>query len=133
MLACRENRSTLVPTPIPIEAAGTHQFDLGHLRRSGAGRLIRMLLDEAGFPVLLPWRLRIDKKIHCGGQTRAVTVVGSKPWCCYLKIKPGDNDTAHLCSLLMPDGYRSESVYEALKNAEDAVNLAWRARRRRTK
>jgi hypothetical protein len=26
----------------------------------------------------------------------------------------------------MPDGYRSETVYNALKDAEDAVNLAWR-------
>ena len=40
-----------------------------------------------------------------------------------MKIKPGDNDTAHFCSLLMPDGYRGEAVYEMLRKAEDRVRL----------
>ncbi len=114
------------PAIVALEAGGDHQFDLGHLRRQGAVRLILLLLERAGYRKPVPWRVRIEKKIVCGGETRSVTVVGAKPWCCYLKVKPGDNDTGHFCSLLMPDGYRGETVYEALKDAEDEVNRAWR-------
>src|SRR5205807_4181716 len=111
---------------VTLERGGDHRFDLVHLQREGAQRLVRLLLQTAGYRKPLSWRLRVEKKIACGAETRAVTVVGSKPWCCYLKIKPGDNNTAHFCSLLMPDGYRGETVYEALKDAEETVSHAWR-------
>jgi hypothetical protein len=111
---------------IVLEAGGDHQFDLGHLRRQGAIRLIRLLLHTAGYRQPITWHVRVEKKIACGPETRCVTVVGSKPWCCYLKVKPGDNNTGHFCSLLMPDGFRGESVYDALKGAEDDVTRAWR-------
>ena len=107
-----------------MEAGGDHQFDLGHLRRQGAVRLIRLLLQAAGYRAP-SWRLRVEKKFACGAETRPLTVVGAKPWCCYLKVKPGDNDTGHFCSLLMADGHRGEAVYDALKGVEDEVNQAW--------
>lgn len=111
---------------IALEAGGDHQFDLGHLRREGAIRLIRLLLQTAGYRQPISWHVRVEKKIACGPETRSVTIVGSKPWCCYLKMKPGDNNTGHYCSLLMPNGFRGEAVYEALKSVEDDVNRAWR-------
>src|SRR5262249_22712582 len=109
-----------------LDAGGDHQFNLGHLRREGAGRLIRLLLQTAGYRRALRWRVRVEKKFGCGPETRPVTVVSSKPWCVYLKIKPGDNNTAHFCSMIMPDGYRGESVYEDLKEVELRVCAAWR-------
>ena len=42
------------------------------------------------------------------------------------KIKPGDNNTAHFCSLIMPDGLRGEAVYEDLKEVEGRVSSAWK-------
>jgi hypothetical protein len=111
---------------IALDAGGDHQFNLGHLRREGAGRLIRLLLQTAGYRRAVRWRVRVEKKFGCGAETRPVTVVSSKPWCCYLKIKPGDNNTAHFCSLIMPDGFRGEAVYEDLKEVEMRVNAAWR-------
>lgn len=113
---------------IVLEAGGDHQFDLRHLRREGAVSLVRLLLQTAGYHEPIPWRVRVEKKIVCGPETRSVSVVGSKPWCCYLKLKPGDNNTGHFCSLLMPDGYRGEAVYDVLKGAEEEVNRVWRNR-----
>src|SRR5205809_822184 len=89
---------------IVVDAGGSHQFDLGHLRREGAVPLVRLLLETAGCDGPALWRVRVEKKVACTATTRPVAVLGNKPWCCYLKIKPGDNNTAHFCSLLMPDG-----------------------------
>src|SRR5215203_3413168 len=111
---------------IHLDAGGDHQFNLGHLKREGATRLIRLLLQTAGYRRALRWRVRVEKKFGCGPETRPITVVSSKPWCVYLKIKPGDNNTAHFCSLIMPDGYRGEAVYEDLKEVEVRVSAAWR-------
>ncbi len=122
-----DKRATSGLANVTIAGGGDHQFDLPHLRREGAVRLLQRLLQAAGYHQRMPWHVRVEKKIHCNGETRPVTVVGAKPWCCYVKIKPGDNNTAHYCSLLMPDGFRGEAVYQALKNAEDRVNLAWRS------
>ncbi len=89
-------------------------------------QLVRLLLQTAGYRKAVSWRVRVEKKINCGAETKPITVVGSKAWCCYLKIKPGDNNTAHFCSLLMPAGYRGEVVYESIKDIEERVNFAWR-------
>lgn len=110
---------------IVLESAGDHGFDLGHLRREGGEELVGLLLREAGYDGLR-WRVRVEKKVPSGAETRPVAVVGHKPWCCYLKIKPGDNDSGHYCSLLMPDGLRGEVVYEALKGAEERIDRNWR-------
>ncbi|MBI1916477.1 MAG: hypothetical protein HYS12_17345 [Planctomycetes bacterium] len=114
-----------MPAEVVIEAAGDHAFDLGHLRRQGGEELLLRLLHEAGLDDRR-WRLRVEKKVACGAETRPVTVVGFKPWCCYVKIKPGDNNSGHYCSLLMPDGLRGEAVYEALKGAEERIDRNWR-------
>jgi hypothetical protein len=128
MLMDRGNgaRPQIMPIEIILEAGGDHQFDLAYLRRQGAIRLVRLLLYVAGYRAALTWRIRVEKKIACGAEMRPITVVGAKPWCCYLKIKPGDNNTGHFCSLLMPNSYRGEVIYDALKAVEDEVNRAWR-------
>ncbi len=122
----RHDHRPAVLSPITIEAAGTHRFDIPHLRREGAERLLRLLLQTAGLPLHLRWRVRIDKKITCGPQTRPISVYGYEAWRCSLKIKPGDNNTAHLCSLIMPAGYVGGSVFHDLKSVEQLVNRAWR-------
>ncbi len=111
---------------VTLEAGGDHRFDLDHLRRQGAVRLVRLLLHMAGFQKPETWRIRVEKKFGCRAGTRPVSVVGARKWCCYVKIKPGDNNTGHYCSLLMPGGYQGETVFEALRGAEERVNLAWR-------
>lgn len=113
-----------MPGEIIFVAGGDHRFDLNHLRRQGGEDLVRLLLREAGHEAHV-WRVRVEKKFACGAGTRPVSVVGSKPWCCYVKVKPGDNNSGHFCSLLMPDGLNGESIYEAIKGAEERVNRSW--------
>ena len=65
------------PTHIDLEAGGSHQFDLGHLRREGAVRLVRLLLQAANYRAAVPWRVRVEKKFACGPETRPVVVVAN--------------------------------------------------------
>ena len=46
--------------------------------------------------------------------------VGSKPTCCYIKIKPGDNNTAYL-QFAHAGRLYGEKVYDAPGDAEDDV------------
>jgi hypothetical protein len=115
--------------PVTIESAGDHVFDLGHIRRQGGEELIRLLLEKAGLDLGLPWRLQVQKKIICNGETAPVRVVGEpKKWAVYLKIKPGDNNSCHYCSLLMPDGIQGPAIYPALKKLEQELDPNWRFR-----
>lgn len=118
---------------VTIETAGDHSFDLGHVQREGGTDLIASLLEAAGVDRRKRWRLRIDEKITCTSHTLPIHVTQPKPWCVYIKIKPGDNNTAHRCSLLVPDGsdkgYAKE-LYEKLKLVEGTVNDEWRGKRR---
>ncbi len=111
--------------PVVIESAGDHRFDLNHLRQEGAGELVEHALRKAEFAGQ-QWRLQVQKKVTCNAETRPLAVVGFKPWCCYVKIKPGDNDSAHFCTLLMPPGFRGEDVFRALKAVEDKIDRNWR-------
>jgi hypothetical protein len=112
---------------VKIESAGTHFFDLGHLKREGGETLVRRLLAEAGLDVDLPWRLQVQKKLFCNSETPPVRVVDEpKRWAVYLKIKPGDNNSCHYCSLIMPDGMRGEEVYELLRQKAFAFDRNWR-------
>jgi hypothetical protein len=112
---------------ITIESAGSHAFDLGHLRRQGGEELVRRLLTRAGLDDGLPWRLQVQKKLFCNGETPPVRVVdGPKKWAVYLKIKPGDNNSCHYCSLLMPPGLQGTEVYPVLKRVEDELDRNWR-------
>jgi hypothetical protein len=114
----------IMPADVSIESAGDHAFDLTHLRQEGGADLVALLLAEADITEG-SWRLRVEKKFACGAETRPVAVIGAKPWCCYLKIKPGDNNSAHSCSLLMPAGFRGDAVYEALKKVEGRIDRNW--------
>src|SRR5262245_24038492 len=114
-----------MPSEVVIESAGSHVFDLGHLRRQGGEELVQIALRLAGYDRSL-WRVRVEKKVTCNSETKPLTVVGWKPWCCYLKIKPGDNNSCHYCSLLMPDGYRGADVYAEMKRVEPMLDRNWR-------
>src|SRR5579871_4246867 len=110
---------------VRIESAGSHVFDLHHLRRQGGEEVVELLLRLANIGDDLTWRLRVEKKVFCTAETRPVAVAGCKPWCCYLKIKPGDNNSGHFCSLLMPQGFRGAEVCEALKRVEHRIGRNW--------
>jgi uncharacterized Zn-finger protein len=113
--------------PVTIESAGTHAFDLGHLRRQGGPELIELLLLRAGLRTDLHWRLQVQKKLFCNGETPPVRIVDEpKKWAVYLKIKPGDNNSCHYCSLLMPDGLQGRDVYFSLKKVEQVLDRNWR-------
>lgn len=113
--------------PVTIEAAGSHAFDLGHIRRQGGEELLRLLLEKAGLQLNMPWRLQVQKKINCNGETPPVRVVDEpKKWAVHLKIKPGDNDSCHYCSLLMPNGLSGQTVYYLLGNASAELDRNWR-------
>jgi hypothetical protein len=112
---------------VTIESAGSHAFDLDHIRRQGGEELIRRLLNEANLSTDLPWRLQVQKKLNCNSETPPARVVAApKKWAVYLKIKPGDNNSCHFCSLLMPPGLQGEAVYAALRKASLDLDRNWR-------
>ncbi len=113
--------------PITIESAGSHAFDLGHIRRQGGEELLRLLLDGAELPLHLTWRLQVQKKLNCNAETPPVRVVDEpRKWTVHLKIKPGDNNTCHYCSLIMPDGLSGEKLYYQLGKASAELDRNWR-------
>ena len=112
---------------VHLESAGDHAFDLGHLRRQGGVELVERLLDDAGLDEDRTWRLQVQKKLMCNGETPPARVVDEpKKWAVYLKIKPGDNDSCHYCSLLMPDGMHGDEVSSALKEVEGTLDRNWK-------
>jgi hypothetical protein len=115
--------------PIIIESAGSHVFDLGHIRRQRGEELLRLLLDMAGLPLNLLWRLQVQKKLNCNAETPPVRVVDEpRKWTVHLKIKPGDNNSCHYCSLLMPGGLNGETVYFLLGKVSVELDRNWRHR-----
>ena len=42
------------------------------------------------------------------------------------KVKPGDNNSCHYCSLLMPDGLQGNRVYPELKRVETELDRNWK-------
>ena len=71
---------------VTLESAGTHHFDLGHLRRQGAEIMVERLLRHAGLDPELPWRLQVQKKLLCNSETPPLRVVdGPKKWAVYLE------------------------------------------------
>jgi hypothetical protein len=114
---------------VMIESAGSHAFDLDHIRRQGGEELVRRLLSEANLSTDLPWRLQVQKKLNCNSETPPARVVAApKKWAVYVKIKPGDNNSCHFCSLLMPPGLQGEAVYAALRKASLDLDRNWRIR-----
>lgn len=112
---------------IVIESAGSHVFDLGHIRRQGGEDLLHRLLEAAELPLHLPWRLQVQKKLNCNAETPPVRVVDEpRKWTVHLKIKPGDNNTCHYCSLLMPNGFSGENLYFQLAKASAELGRNWR-------
>jgi hypothetical protein len=115
--------------PIRLETAGGHLFDLTHIRRQGGEELIGRLLEKAGLPTCPLWRVQVQKKLMCNSETPPVRVVDEpKRWAVYLKVKPGDNNSCHYVSLLMPDGLQGQSVYSSLKKAAMELDRNWRYR-----
>jgi hypothetical protein len=112
---------------VRIESAGDHAFDIGHLRRQGGEELVTKLLDEAALPDDRLWRVQVQKKLNCNSETPPARVVGDpKKWAVYLKIKPGDNNSCHFCSLLMPPGFQGEEIYDRLRDATLELDRNWR-------
>lgn len=109
-----------------IESAGDHSFDLPHLRRSGGEELIQLLLEKAGFKILADWRVRVNEKQRCSGMTPPVSVIRYKEWGVYVRIKPGDNNTCHNVTLLIPTGHSAGEVFGKLKAVEKSFNRNWR-------
>jgi hypothetical protein len=113
--------------PVILEAAGDHDFDLAHIRREGGEELVRRLLERVELPPHALWRVQVQKKLNCNAETPPVRVVDEpRKWAVHLKIKPGDNNTCHLCSLLMPDGYSGEKLYYQLGKASAEIDRNWR-------
>lgn len=115
-----------MPPTVKLESAGTHQFDMGHLRRSGAEELIQLALEKASLFADEEWRVRVNEKQKCSGMTPPLTVTGQKPWCVYMRIKPGDNNTCHNVSLILPTGHKAERIFVQLKGIEKGISRNWR-------
>src|SRR5881392_2721114 len=113
--------------PVRVESAGDHAFDLAHIRRQRGEELVELLLERAGFEPEQQWRLQVQKKLTCTSETPPVRVVDEpKKWAIYLKIKPGDNDSCHYCSLLMPEGLQGQNGYSLLKRVALELDRNWR-------
>ncbi len=115
-----------MPARVVLESCGDHSFDLPHLRRSGGEDLIQLLLEKAGFYDESLWRVRINEKQQCSGMTPPISVVRYKEWGVYIRIKPGDNNTCHNVTLLIPNGHKAVSVFSKLKTIEKSFNRNWR-------
>lgn len=112
---------------VTIESAGSHAFDIGHLRQQGAVELVELSLKRAGLDITLPWRVQIQKKLFCNSETPPLRVVdGPKKWAVYIKLKPGDNNSCHYCSLLMPSGFQGQTIYPELKRIEEGIDRNWK-------
>jgi hypothetical protein len=129
---------TKAKVEVQIESAGDHSFDLDHIRREGGAEVVETLLNAAGLEG--HWRVRIDKKIGCTSHTKPISVTNYQPWGIHIKIKPGDNNTAHSCSLLFPeqesenwDADYAKHLCNKLKLLEDTANAKWRDKRKRYK
>ena len=109
---------------VALETESDQPLDLSELKLQGATRLMRFLLQSAGLNAPILWRLRVEKKLQSNGESRPVTVVSSKPWCCFVKIMPANENSAHFCCLLMPAGFHGDKVYDALKDVEDGFDRA---------
>lgn len=119
-------RNSTMPAQVTIESAGDHAFNMPHLKRSGAENLILLLLKKAGFKEDVLWRVRVNKKLKCSGETQPVSIIRQNEWGVYVKLKPGDNDTCHNVTLLVPSQFDSEKVCEKLKSVEKSFSRNWR-------
>lgn len=111
---------------VTIDSAGDHSFDLVHLRRSGGEELIQLLLNKAGYGSPVEWQVRVNKKQHCSGMTPPVSVIRYNEWGIYVRIKPGDNNTCHNITILVPKGYVACEIYKKIKTVEKLFNRNWR-------
>lgn len=109
---------------VSIQSAGDHFFDIDHIRREGGEELLESLLEKANYSG--EWKARVEKKLSCGAHTPPLAVVGYKPWGVYIKIKPGDNNTCHYCTLLMASGFTGEKVFNSFKDKIKSINRNWR-------
>lgn len=121
----REDKENVMSI-VSIETAGDHKFNVPHIRRSGGEELIQLLLEKAELSVDLFWRVRINKKQQCSGLTSPVSVIRYNEWGVYMMIKPGDNDSCHNVTLLVPKGLRSDDVFCKLKKVEKLLSRNWR-------
>lgn len=112
---------------ILIESAGDHKFDIRHLCQSGAENLIRFLLVQAGYRRNLLWRVRVNEKQPCSGVTAPLSVIRYNEWGVYVRIKPGDNNTCHNVTILVPQslGVRTDILFNKLKVIEKSFNRDW--------
>lgn len=89
--------------------------------------MVERLLLRAGLEPSLPWRLQVQKKLFCNSETPPFRVVSQpKKWAVYLKIKPGDNNSCHYCTLIMPNGLQSADIYSELKRVENELDRNWK-------
>lgn len=114
-----------MPARVNLEAAGDHQFDMSHLTRSGAEELVELLLEKAGLNQNL-WRVRVNKKQPCSGMTTPISVVRCNEWGIYIRMKPGDNNTCHNVTLIVPAGLKVNKVFPRLKALEKSFNRNWK-------
>jgi hypothetical protein len=115
-----------MPAKVILESAGSHCFDMPHLKRSGTEELIQILLEKAGYFEEVTWRVRVNEKQTCSGMTTPISVIRHKKWGIYLRVKSGDNNTCHNVTLIVPSGYKSGEVFGKLKIIEKSFNRNWR-------
>jgi len=84
------------------------------------------MLEKAGFYEQVPWRVRVNEKQQCSGMTPPISVIRYKEWGVFIRIKPGDNNTCHNVTLIIPVGLKANEVYQKLKTIEKSFNRNWR-------
>ena len=118
--------------PVKVTAGGTHQYAMRQFEDAGAAELIEQTLRVAGLDTSKLWNLQVYKRIHGGPQMDPISVWGTpKKHAVILKVRPGDNDTAHMCGLLVPSGSKGEDIYKSIRPAVELVSQGWNKKLRK--
>lgn len=111
---------------VVFESAGTHRFHMSHIKGEGGERLVLKALQAAELHCPpREWRVIVQKKLHCSGDTATLRVTEWQRGQVILKIKPGNCHSCHRVALIMPSGVDAHDVYHKLRKVAPTFDHNW--------
>lgn len=113
---------------VRIEAAGDHKFDMRQIQQEGTSELFEKMLEIAKLPTGEDWRLLVDKKLVCSGETPPVRVTSIKDNNrVSVRLKAGNNDSCHQFTVYVPNLLTANEVFDGLKRVASRFTKNWRS------